>query len=67
MAYSFHQLIRDWALALSLIIIAMPRSHHWLLLTPMAIFAAIHRRERRLTLLIYALAVLWFIYRAGNW
>ncbi|MDQ2998644.1 MAG: hypothetical protein M3R61_16535, partial [Chloroflexota bacterium] len=66
-ANSFHQQIQDWALVLSFILIAMPRSHPWLLLTPMATLAIVYRQSGRWTLLIYALAVLWFVYRVGYW
>ena len=58
--------VRGWALTMTAIPALLPRSHPWYFLTSMALLAAVYPRTRRLTVLVYAAAGAWFLWRVGR-
>jgi hypothetical protein len=58
--------VRGWALTMTAIPALLPRSHPWYFLTGMALLAAVYPRSRRVTLIVYAAAGAWFLWRVGR-
>ena len=66
-AYSPLAEVTAWGTIAALIPLLLPRAHPWFLLPALGLLAVVWPQVPRRTLVVYVLAGLWFLIRAGTW